>query len=417
MFTWVRTDERKPVLVSYGQLAAHGLIVGASGSGKTTSLLRVLSEASGRGLPVIAVDLKGSLSFGDQLYAASRAAGRPFWAWRLEGPGHWNPLQYGDPSELKDKLIATERFSEPHYQRAAERYLQTASQVLQQARPDKPVTLAAVTNLLEPDNLRRLLPHVPRELAQRVGIYLHNLNRDQRSAIMGLQSRLAILSESRTGEFLQPGPRDLTVDLFRALGGGRDVVLFSLNSSRHPKLAAQIAALVIQDLIAVSGYRLERRSRPLGLVAIDEFSAIDADNLLGLLARAREAGISVLLSTQELADLERLSDGFKDQVLGNTAILIAHRQNVPDSAELIARMIGTHPVWKPTHQIDSHTVFGSYKTGRGTIREVEEFRIHPNKIKELPTGKAVLITKIPRTEAKLTWVYPWSPSAEELHAV
>ena len=42
------------------------------------------------------------------------------------GPSHWNPLAYGNPTELKDKLVATERFTEPHYQRAAERYVQTA---------------------------------------------------------------------------------------------------------------------------------------------------------------------------------------------------------------------------------------------------------------------------------------------------
>ena len=39
------------------------------------------------------------------------------------------------PTELKDKLIATERFTEPHYQRAAERYVQTVLQVLARAHP------------------------------------------------------------------------------------------------------------------------------------------------------------------------------------------------------------------------------------------------------------------------------------------
>ena len=48
----------------------------------------------------------------------------------------WNPLAHGNATELKDKLIATERFTEPHYQRAAERYLQTAIQVLARAHPD-----------------------------------------------------------------------------------------------------------------------------------------------------------------------------------------------------------------------------------------------------------------------------------------
>lgn len=272
-------------------------------------------------------------------------------------------------------------------------------------------------NLLEPSNLKRLLPHVPPEFASRVGPYLSHLNRDQQSAIMGLQSRLALLSESTPGTYLQPG--EPTVDPWHTLLGGNEVVLLSLNSSRYGKLAPQIAALAIQDLTAVAGERLSRPHRPLALLAVDEFTSLDTDNLLALTSRAREAGISVLLSTQEMADLERLAKGFKDQVLGNTGVMIAHRQNVPDSAELIARMIGTKTVWKPTYQTDTiRHVWGSQtetRTGMGSTKEVEEFRIHPNVIKDLPTGAAVLITKIPTASAQTIRVEPWSPDRHVGH--
>ena len=73
------------------------------------------------------------------------------------------------------------------------------------------------------------------------------------------------------------------------------------------------------------------------MVAIDEFSALGSDNVLALLARGREAGVGVLLATQELADLDRAARGLRDQVLGNTAVKIAHRQDVPESAETVAR--------------------------------------------------------------------------------
>src|SRR5947208_2307544 len=81
------------------------------------------------------------------LAEAAAAAGRPFRVWSPDGPTHWNPLQYGNATELKDKLIATERFTEPHYQRAAERYVQSVLQVLEHANPERSATLEEVVRL------------------------------------------------------------------------------------------------------------------------------------------------------------------------------------------------------------------------------------------------------------------------------
>ena len=132
----VDADGRQVVL-SDQQLSAHGLILGASGAGKSTTLLRILTDHVARHRPVVAIDMKGSPSFAGELEAAAAAAGRPFVLWSIDGPSHWNPLGHGNPTELKDRLIATERFSEPHYKRAAERYAQMALQVLA-ARASRP---------------------------------------------------------------------------------------------------------------------------------------------------------------------------------------------------------------------------------------------------------------------------------------
>ena len=86
------------------------------------------------------------------------------------------------------------------------------------------------------------------------------------------------------------------------------------------------------------------------MVAIDEFSALHSDNVLALLARGREAGVGVLLATQELADLDRAGRGLRDQILGNTALKIAHRQDVPESAAAVARLAGTVRVWEQSYQ-------------------------------------------------------------------
>ena len=392
-----RDPAGRTVALSDRQLAAHALIVGASGAGKSTTMLRIVAAQIARGRPVIAIDMKGSPAFAAELERSAAAAGRGVRIFTPDGPGHWNPLAYGNATALKDKLIATERFSEPHYQRAAERYVQTVLTVLHARDPDTPARLDRVVALMEPRRLAASLRGVPQPLTERVLDYLDGLSGDQVSAARGLGTRLALLSESCAGPYLVPGgAAEHAIDLRAGLEGS-DVILFSLNASVYGKLAAQLGALAIQDLVSASGYRLQSGGEP-ATVAIDEFSALGDDHVLALLARARESGISVLTATQEMADLQRAAAGFRDQVLGIVGVKIAHRQDVPESAEMIAKMAGTQWVWEETRHVRGLLSPGNGP--RASRRRVERFLVHPNEIKTLPVGHAVALTKLPTSEVR-----------------
>jgi conjugal transfer pilus assembly protein TraD len=151
-----------------------------------------------------------------------------------------------------------------------------------------------------------------------------------------------------------------------------------------------IAAAIVTDPVTLVG-RLQRQPIPT-VVMIDEFSAIAAGQVNRLFGRARSAGISLILGTQELADLKSTGqETLRDQVLTNLSTLIAHRQDVPESAELIAAMAGTKAVWVSTEQTEDD-LLASDPSGKGSRRRGYEFQIHPSRIKRLGTGQAVLIT-------------------------
>jgi conjugal transfer pilus assembly protein TraD len=277
--------------------------------------------------------------------------------------------------------------------------------VLREVHPDRPPTLREVVAVMEPNHLRHLLRALEPDRAAVADEYLAGLTRDALSAIRGLGTRLAVIDESHTGEFLGGGPA--AIDLPAALEG-REVVLFSLNSGRYGKLSAQLGTLAVQDLIAAAGRRLESGSRLPATVGIDEFSALGADNVLQLLARGRESGISVLLATQELADLDRAARGLRDQVLGNTALKLAHRQDVPASAQTVAELGGTVKRWDRTYRASGNLIaeglLGGGGGGPGTRRLVDRYIVEPNTIKTLRTGELVRIRKTPEAHTHIVRV-------------
>jgi conjugal transfer pilus assembly protein TraD len=362
---------------------------------------------------VVVIDLKGSRELEGELASAAATVGRRLRVWTPDGSERWNPLAHGNPTELKDKLISTERFSEPHYQRAAERYVQTALQVMSELAPSAEPSLSRLIELLEPRRLANEARRLPAERAAHIQDYVRSLGPDQLSAARGLASRLAVISESHTGRFLEPGPD--AIDLRRALEGP-DVVLFSLNASSYGPLSAQLGALAVQDLVSAAGARERSASRDLApaTVAIDEFSGLGADHVMALISRGRSAGISVLLATQELADLDRVSRGFRQQVIGSTAVKIAHRQDGAESAWEVARLSGSEKTWERSWSQPEAGFGGGRSAGpRVTSRLVDRFQVDPSVVQTLGTGEAVVITKLPRSQTRLTRIQRLGISPEQ----
>src|SRR5262249_33664250 len=118
------------------------------------------------------------------------------------------------------------------------------------------------------------------------------------------------------------------------------------------------------------------------LVLLDEFSAIASEHVVRLFARARSAGFSLLLGTQELSDL-RLRGRYHllEQVIGNLSTLIAHRQVVPGSAELVASLAGVADVWRVSRRDD----------GVAARTRVRENVLDPVRVMRLADGEAAVI--------------------------
>jgi hypothetical protein len=377
----VGTDRHgHPVAIELGGAGggSHTLVVGATGSGKTVTQTWIAARAIAHGMAAIVVDPKGDRWMRERLHRSALAAGRRFIVWTPRGPSVYNPYARGGETEIADKALAGERFTEPHYQRQAQRYLGHAVRALHAA--GREVSLAGLVEALDPANLELLARELEGGCAGVLHAYLDSLTPRQRSDLAGVRDRLAIMAESDVGRWLDPAtPGAEPFDLLEEVRAGT-VVYFSLQADSRPLLAQMLGSAIVQDLQTVVSALQER---PAGcLVAIDEFSAVAAEHVARLFGRARSAGISLLLGTQELADLRLPGrETLLEQVLGNLTSLIAHRQVVPDSTELIARLAGSRGAWRSTLSSD----------GRHTRTRVQEHLLGPEEIASLPRGCAAVV--------------------------
>ena len=369
----------------------HTLVVGAAGAGKTVTMTGIAVHGVEHGMGAVFLDPKGDPSMLEEARDVAEREGRPFVHWTPEGSVVYNPYAHGSDTEIADKLLAGEQWSEPHYLRQAQRYIGHEVRVLRQA--GIVVSLANVVRYLDSEELYELVRGLPEQRVEKVTAYLESLTPAQQTGLSGVRDRLAVMAESDVGCWLDPESTDAPSFNLRQMIERRAVVYFSLEADRRPLLAQMLGAAIVQDLHSTQA-ALQGRRIPT-LVVIDEFAALAAERVAGLFGRARGAGMSLLLGTQEFADLRVAGPALLEQVMGNLTTLISHRQVVPASATLIAEVAGTRGAWSTTMHSD----------GKGTRSRGREYTVHPDEIKSLPCGHAVVIVPTGKSPVRITKIF------------
>jgi hypothetical protein len=449
------TRRGRRIVQTDAEAAGHTLVAGATGSGKTRAMFMGIRDAIRRGEAVLFMDLKGSTDVPAQLAEWSARYGRKFLHWTIqdprapylgpaEGPAFYDPIGRGDPSRRKDLLIGSQKWDVEYYKSVVANYLQIAFQVSDLTAVPGIDSFTEIAELLDFNKLiqrartlmdasqldgdgimrlqegaawQDLIPHLVdprlRSLMEAVAQSVSGLDKaeggQELSGIRNMRARLQTLTQSTAGAWLRKSPTgERNIDLRRLVDEGW-VVVISLDSSQYEETAKQIGGLMIQDLKTLSS-ELRHAPAPGPLhVYIDEFSAIGSDNVLGLLARARDARMPVTLSTQALADLTRADPSFPDQVIAIIGSFFILRANAEDDATIFAGLTGKHTVFKRQLGVEMTSGFPGgvgtgAATGTGMIREEEDYRVLPQEFQALTPGHLIYIAKTPtiRVEKDVT---------------
>ena len=398
--------------LSEGQLNHHVHIVGASGYGKTVLLSHIVKQRISQGKGLLFIDLKSDmetlLKFSQYVADAGRINDLQIFSLSEKAMSlPYNLILDGTATQLRDRIIQSLNWSEEYYKNQSGSFLLRLLLLLCWLRDNGGVQFnlgtilsccSKVQTVVDFGNKVPLTNSAMKSIAQDLVDFLKD--KDTYSSLSGLRAQLESIVMSDFGDLIatdNPG-----IDLFETYKSSKIIFLF-LDSRRYGETAKTIGRFILQDLKNVSARvdaEVPKADRRPFSVIIDEFSDLASEDFIGFLDRARSSRMSVVVAHQEICDLQRISPEFAGRLMGNTSTLYAFLQKRPESAEIISGMAGTRTSWKAT--IQSEKFFGiDIPTGGKSLREVEEFIIHPNLVKSLRVGKCVCVKKYPSARAYL----------------
>ncbi|MFZ3231714.1 MAG: TraM recognition domain-containing protein [Pseudobdellovibrio sp.] len=398
-----------------GQLNHHVHIVGASGFGKTVLLSHIIKDRIVKNKGLLFIDLKGDIEtiqkFSKYAEDVNRVDDLMVFSLtdeKISVP--YNLVQEGTATQLRDKIMLSLNWSEEFYKNQSASFLLKLLIGLCWLRDNTNFvftlsTILKVTESLE--FLEALALRIPEESAkekQALENCYNFLNSNENyKSLQGLRTQIESLVLSDFGNLISSPING--INLFDAIKNNKLIFIF-LDSRRYGETAKAVGKFILQDLKMVSAridaevQKFERKSFS---VIIDEFADLAQEDFIGFLDRARSSRISIVVAHQEICDLLRISPEFAGRLMGNTSTLYAFLQKRPESAEMISSIAGTKKVWKETLRSEK-LLFFDMPTGDKSLREVEEFNIHPNLIKSLGVGKCVCVKKYPKARAYLVKV-------------
>ncbi|MBW3059426.1 DUF87 domain-containing protein (plasmid) [Spiroplasma poulsonii] len=349
-------------------LTQHTLLVGTTGSGKTTTLMQIIKELRFKfGETTIIIDGKGDI---DLINKVKKLDSNTF-IWEISGNTKYNPFANKDKVILADKIMSLFEFSEQYYQNLAHNYL------------------LLLLNTLLKNNIAitfdNLVKYFPIKQLEKLIVFNDNshslLSNFDKKDINGLYNQLNVYNTQLNDSL---GNNNNLLELITK----HKTILFSINSLMYPKLASAAGKIIIQDLKELT--TLKPVNQKINVV-LDEFNVFASETIINLINKSRSFNYQCFLSFQTINDLKTNNMNLTDTIFGNVSTIVCHNIKDPNTAEYVTSVFGTQETEKITRQID----FKNSTPNMGSVRSVDEFIVHPNDLKTLKIGECYFKTTLP----------------------
>lgn len=392
---------RVAVAVSDREREAHMQIVGPSGSGKSQLLFALSGQDMRRGMPVFFMEAKGDSSDFDQFLKLADKAGRRAEV-RYFNPQDPRSMTFNPIRRLpgQDVTAITNQLAraigrEPTSTGEGQDYYRS----LDYARMLHMVEVFCATG--REFTLKDCLAYFSSERARnkafdlcedkaKVDAAFSDFGRGTDTA--ALTSALAPWTTGELGRLLNSYSPDIRLE---EVFDKRQLAYMAVPVGHLQMLANPLGRMMISGLLSVAAARQKQCPKPeAASVILDEFAEFATPVFASFIATVRSARFWTVLSHQDLGQLKRIEgmspEAFHSAVFANTSgCKVCFRTPAPEDAEFWSATLGTYSAFKDTEQLTKGWM-GASKTGVVSRREVEVFKVHPNLLKNLTPGTALI---------------------------
>jgi len=195
------------------------------------------------------------------------------------------------------------------------------------------------------------------------------------------------------------GPYEELVSLDEAIE--QELILYvTLNVNKNAEPVTALGKMLLQNLQLVIGKRYEseahrrRANRPILSVVLDEFAPFGYRNFPQILQTARGTNTAFLFSMQSLSQLMHVGRGFKEDIASAPNTTVTMRTRDEETASYFLKASAEHRVTRRNLSMEKRKLFGfeSYEeTGRAVDVETRETRSLDEHIKNLPKGQMEIL--------------------------
>ena len=343
------------VVLSQTRLCNHVLVLGATGSGKTETLMRLAwTVAHSTTAPVFYIDGKGDTDAAERFVGLMGDAGRATRVFPNEPLDGWR----GEPHEIRARLLEIVDYATDG---PAAWYRDVAKAVIGLACNDPAGPPRGSEQLLDRLDLEALMA-------------AHGDVRALKGLRPGLIDQVRLRYEAVLGE---------TRGALDGDWGWEDTqaAYLLLDSLRLPEESKGLARFLFEDYAHYFTAR-KRKADPC-LLIVDEFSALaSTPGMAGRVEQARGFNAALVLAPQVVAGMGGALEAAR--ILGSVQTLVCQRMNTPDE---LVELAGTKLVQEYATRMTREG-----PTGEATMTPRKEHKIDPDRVRGLAQGEAFLIS-------------------------